>query len=267
MTKLLTVRDLSVSYQHDGKFIHALKKVSFDLGQSERLAVIGESGSGKSSLALALGGLLPPGAELTGDISWPGFAALPRNGRDIGFVFQNPGASLDPVQRVGSQIAEVVRAHRDVSHSRAMEKAVELIGRVQLPEPATIAEAFPHQLSGGQQQRIAIACALAARPKLLVADEATSALDTIVEAAIVDLIATLVRDEAIALIFITHNIALASQLAERIAIFRNGELVELDTADNIISAPTNAYVRQLVSTHLALDSPRLIGAAKPAGQR
>ena len=166
----------------------ALDGISLDLGEGERLAVIGESGSGKSTLALAIAGLLPSTAHVSGQIEWPGLGRQPVSGRDIGFVFQDPGASLDPVMQVGAQIAEVVRAHLGFGRGAAHDKAVELIGRVQLPDPATLASAYPHQLSGGQRQRIAIAAAIAAGPKLLIADEPTSALDTIVQAEIVALI-------------------------------------------------------------------------------
>ena len=222
MTALLSIRDLCVRYANGDAT--ALDGVSFDLAAGERLAVIGESGSGKSTLALAIAGLLPPSAQISGQIEWPGLGRPPASGCDIGFVFQDPGASLDPVMRVGSQIAEVVRAHRGVGRSAAHEIAVELLGRVRLPDPAQLAAAYPHQLSGGQRQRIAIAAAIAACPKLLIADEPTSALDTIVQAEIVALIDGLVKVDAMSLVFISHDIALASGIADRIAVFRQGKL-------------------------------------------
>jgi len=241
---LLSIHDLAVRYPNAA--LPALDGVSLDLGAGERLAVIGESGSGKSTLALAIAGLLPRGTVVSGRIDWPGFEGRPASGRDIGFVFQDPGASLDPVMRVGRQIAEVVRAHSGASWSEARRAAVSLIERVRLPEPARIAEAFPHQLSGGQRQRIAIAAAIAAKPKLLIADEPTSALDTIVQAEIVSLIDGLAKADGMALIFISHDIALASTIADRVAVFRAGRMIEVGPTADILARPREAYTRALI---------------------
>jgi len=241
---LLSVRALAVRYA-DARS-PALDGVSLELGAGERLAVIGESGSGKSTLALAIAGLLPSSASVSGTIGWPGLAGAPRAGRDIGFVFQDPGASLDPLMPVGRQIAEVVRTHRGIGRQAAHHAAVELIARVKLPEPARIAGAWPHQLSGGQRQRIAIAAAICAGPRLLIADEPTSALDAIVQAEIVGLIEGLVADDGMSLIFISHDIALASTIADRIAVFRAGRLVEIGDARQVIDAPREAYTGALL---------------------
>ena len=246
MTPRLLVRNLSVRYGGNSGQAAALYDVSLELGEGERLAVIGESGSGKSTLALAIAGLLPSTAIVSGSIEWPGLGRPPINGRDIGFVFQDPGASLDPVMRVGRQIAEVVRTHFGVGWRDAHASAVELIGRVSLPEPARIAEAFPHQLSGGQKQRIAIASTVCARPKLLIADEPTSALDTIVQAEIVNLVDRLVKEERMSLIFISHDIALASGIADRIAVFRAGRMVEVGGKEDILIRPREAYTQALI---------------------
>jgi peptide/nickel transport system ATP-binding protein len=258
VSPLLSVRDLGVRYRRDGETVNALVGLSFDLGQGERLAVIGESGSGKSTLALTLGNLQPPGSTVTGQISWPALGRRPQNGKDIGFVFQDPSGTLDPVMRVGDQIAEVLRANLGMSNSQAKAHALELLGRVSLPDPAGIAASYPHQLSGGQRQRIAIACAIAAQPKLLIADEATSALDTVVQAEIVRLIETLVREDGLSLIFITHDIALSSSIGDCIAVLRHGRLVEIGKAEQIVSHPTQDYTRQLVRSHIALDAAPLV---------
>jgi peptide/nickel transport system ATP-binding protein len=188
-------------------------------------------------------------------------ATTPLPGRDIGFVFQDPSASLDPIMTVGKQIAEVAHTHLGLDWPQAYAKAKHLLERVRLPDPASAMRAFPHQLSGGQKQRVAIAAAIAAGPKLLIADEATSALDTIVQAEIVSLIRQLVAEDGMTLLFISHDIALAAELARRIAVFRHGELVEIGTTAQIVTAPRQAYTRALLDAHLGLDSEPLLRRA------
>ncbi|MDX8442937.1 ABC transporter ATP-binding protein [Mesorhizobium australafricanum] len=264
MSTLLSIRDLSVRYRRDGAA--ALKGVSVDVESGERLAIIGESGSGKSTLALAVAGLLARGAKVGGTIEWFGahfqtpHSVTPPSigGRDIGFVFQDPSSSLDPVMPVGKQIAEVARTHLDLSWRDSYAKAATLLERVRLPDPDATLRVYPHQLSGGQKQRVAIAAAIAAGPKLLIADEATSALDTIVQAEIVSLIRRLVAEDGMTLLFISHDIALAATLAERIAVLRQGELVELGDTDQILNAPRHAYTRALLDAHLGLDAKPLL---------
>jgi peptide/nickel transport system ATP-binding protein len=182
----------------------------------------------------------------------------PLGGRDIGFVFQDPSASLDPVMTVGKQIAEVARAHLGLTWPQAYAKAKNLLERVRLPDPDSALRAFPHQLSGGQKQRVAIAAAIAAGPKLLIADEATSALDTIVQAEIVALIRRLVAEDGMTLLFISHDIALAAELAQRIAVFRHGQMVEFGEAAQMIGAPRHPYTRALLDAHIGLDAELLV---------
>ncbi|TIL48109.1 MAG: ABC transporter ATP-binding protein [Mesorhizobium sp.] len=182
----------------------------------------------------------------------------PLGGRDIGFVFQDPSASLDPVMPVGEQIAEVAHTHLDLTWSQSYAKAKTLLERVRLPDPDAALRAYPHQLSGGQKQRVAIAAAIAAGPKLLIADEATSALDTIVQAEIVALIRQLVAEDGMTLLFVSHDIALAAELAERIAVFRHGELVEFGATAQIVASPRHAYTRALLDAHLGLDAEPLL---------
>ncbi|WP_352806656.1 ABC transporter ATP-binding protein [Mesorhizobium sp. M0340] len=183
---------------------------------------------------------------------------VPLRGRDIGFVFQDPSASLDPVMPIGKQIAEVARTHLGLDWRHAYARAKILLERVRLPDPDAALRAFPHQLSGGQKQRVAIAAAIAAGPKLLIADEATSALDTIVQAEIVGLIRRLVSEDGMTLLFISHDIGLAAELAERIAVFRHGELLELGATAQVISAPRHAYTRALLDANLGLDAEPLL---------
>ena len=258
MTVLASIRDLTVTYRRDGTEVAALKNISLDIATGERLAIIGESGSGKSTLALAIAGLLPAASQIDGRIEWPGLGRPPLGGRDVGFVFQDPSASLDPVMPIGKQIAEVARTHLGLTWPQAYAKAKNLLERVRLPDPDSALLAFPHQLSGGQKQRVAIAAAIAAGPKLLIADEATSALDTIVQAEIVALIRQLVAEDGMTLLFISHDIALAADLAERIAVFRQGALVELGTTPQIVGAPAQAYTRALLDAHIGLDAEPLL---------
>jgi len=242
---LLAVSGLSVTYA--GSAAPALADVDLSLTEGERLAIIGESGSGKTTLARAVAGLLPPAARMAGAIRWRGREARAHPGRDIGYVFQDPSASLDPVVGIARQIAEVVRTHVGLGWPAAMARAVELLDRVRLPDAGATVHAWPHQLSGGQKQRVAIAAAIAARPALLVADEATSALDTIVQAEIVSLIRRIVDEERMALLFITHDIALAAQLAQRIVVLKGGRMIEAGPAAKVIGAPVDPYTRTLIA--------------------
>ena len=253
---LASLRDVSVHYPKSA--VTALDSVDLDILHGERLAIIGESGSGKSTLALVLAGLLPPEARTEGTVIWPGLSTAPVPGRDIGFVFQDASASLNPVLRIGEQIAEVLVRHADMGWRDAEREAVRLLARVKLPEPERIARAYPHQLSGGQRQRVAIASAVAAKPRLLIADEPTSALDTIVQAQIVALLDELVREAGATLLFITHDIALASGFADRIAVFHKARLVEVGAARTLLSAPAQDYTRRLIGSHVDLSTPPLV---------
>jgi peptide/nickel transport system ATP-binding protein len=256
---LLRITGLAVHYPRATE--PALADVTLEVRRSERLAIVGESGSGKSTLALAIAGLLPPGTRTAGTFDWPDGA--PRLGRDIGMVFQDPGSSLNPVLRIGEQIAEVSRRHLGHTWPAAFAHAAELAARVRLPDPPRLVNAFPHQLSGGQRQRVAIAEAIAAGPALLIADEATSALDTIVQAEIVALLDGLVRERDMTLVFVTHDIALASRFADRNAVFSRGRLVEIGPARDIVERPAEPYTQSLLASHIGLDTPPLIAAPAP----
>ncbi|MBB5665987.1 ABC transporter ATP-binding protein [Rhizobium leguminosarum] len=253
-----SLRQLSVSYRRGRNNAAALEGVDLDIATGERLAIIGESGSGKSTLARALAGLLPDGAKVGGDMLWPALGHPPRPGRDFGFVFQDPGTSLNPVLTIGEQIAEGARRHLGLSWKQASLRAEELLGRVRMPEPDKAMRAYPHQLSGGQRQRVAIAAAIAARPALLIADEATSALDVVVQAEIVRLLDGLVREDGMTLLFITHDIALASGFVDRIAVFRDARLVEAGPVHSVLSAPESGYTAALIASHRDLATPPLI---------
>lgn len=250
---LCRITDLSVRYGHR----IALADVSLDLFTGERLAIVGESGSGKTTFARALADLLPDGSVCGGTIQWSS-GQKPSLGRDLGFVFQDSSASLNPVLQIGEQIAEGAKRHLSLNWRSALAHAQKLLEHVRMPNPVAVARTYPHQLSGGQRQRIAIAAAIASRPSILIADEATSALDTVVQADIVALLDRLVSEAAMTLIFVTHDIALASNLADRVAIFKDGRLVEIGPVAETLSNPTNAYTRDLVAGHYELTSPPLI---------
>jgi len=259
MSSLLArISGLTVAYRAGGQTTAALEAVDLDIVTGERLAIIGESGSGKSTLALALAGLLPDNAEIAGRIAWPAYGEAPHAGRDYGFVFQDAGASLNPVLTIGEQIAEVDQRHLGMGWFEAYGRARRLLERVGIPQPDAALHAYPHQLSGGQRQRVCIASAIAARPKLLIADEPTSALDMVVQAEIVALLEELVREDGMTLLFVTHDIALASGFADRIAVFRGGRLVETGPTTEVLSRPRDAYTASLIASHIDLATPPLV---------
>ncbi|MDQ0391272.1 ABC transporter ATP-binding protein [Labrys monachus] len=253
---LFSLRAFDVVYR-DGAGEHpALLSLDLDIAAGRHLAILGESGSGKSTLAMALAGLLPPGAERRGALAAPGFAAPPRLGRDIGLVFQDPSGSLDPLMRVGDQIAEARRVNRGGSRGEARAAAEAWLGRVAIPEPGLAARRYPHQFSGGQKQRIALAAALAGDPSVLIADEPTSALDTVTQHGIVALLRDVAEAGGLTLIFVTHDIALASGIADDIAILHRGRLVESGPASEVFEAPFHPYTRALLATRLTLGMRR-----------
>jgi len=246
---LLALNDLSVAYGR----VPALSGVTLSLAAGRRLAVLGESGSGKSTLAMALCGLLPAGAVVTGGIAFPGLG-VPVLGRDIGVVFQDPGGSLNPVLTIGEQIAEVAVVHRGQSWRAARAHAARLLDRMGIAHAAEALDRHPHEFSGGQRQRIALAAALAADPVLLVADEPTSALDTVVQHAMVELLDGLVRERGLTLLFVTHDIALASMLADEVAVLHGGRLLEWGAVRPVFRTPAHAYTRALLAARLDLDT-------------
>ncbi|MCX8281331.1 ABC transporter ATP-binding protein [Phyllobacterium sp. 0TCS1.6C] len=248
----LAVKNCSVAYGAQT----ALDDVSLELGRGERLAIIGESGSGKSTLALAIAGLLPGDAVRSGTIDFPGLERAARPGADIGFLFQDASGSLDPMMKIGDQIAEIMMSHRGMGWIAARVEAAQLLDRVRIPKALARLDDYPHQFSGGQKQRIALAAALAGKPQLLIADEPTSALDTVTQRHIVDLLDELVREAALTLVFVTHDVALAAERADRIAVLRHGRIVETAATAGLLSSPAHAYSRALVALHLPLGMAR-----------
>jgi len=246
----LEVTDLVVEI--DGR--HVVDHVSFAVPSGARMGLIGESGSGKSLTALAILGLLPEGARVRGSIRWNGreliglrdrdLAAL--RGDEIGMVFQEPQTALNPIRTVGRQIAESVRIHHDVSRAEARRIAVDEARRVMLPDPEALVKRYPHQLSGGQRQRVAIAMALACEPRLLIADEPTTALDVTIQAEILQLLLGLVSDGGMSLVFITHDLAVLSQVATHGVVLEHGRVVESGAVSQLLTAPAHPVTQGLL---------------------
>jgi peptide/nickel transport system ATP-binding protein len=231
-----------------------LRGVDLAVDEGEVLGLVGESGSGKSMTALSVMQLLPPGAQATGKINFAGRDLLARSeatmcrirGREIGMVFQEPMTALNPLKTIGEQIAEGLRWHTGASRAGAMDRARALLSRVGLPSDRATASRYPHQLSGGQRQRVVIAIAIACRPKLLIADEPTSALDVTTQAQILDLLRGLVAEERLALLLITHDLAVVAEMADRLAIMKDGEIVETGETSALFRALRHPYSRRLI---------------------
>jgi len=233
--------------------------VSLDVRAGETLCLVGESGCGKSLTCLAAMGLTSePLIRKSGRISFLGqdLSLLRENqlaeirGRDMAMIFQDATAALNPVRRVGMQIAEVLVVHRGLTWSQATKQAVELLASVGIPDPAGRANAYPHQLSGGMNQRVMIAMALACRPKLLIADEATTALDVTTEAQILKLMKELQAETGAAMIFVTHDLGVVAEIADRVAVMYSGRVVETATVDDLFERPLHPYTRGLMACRL-----------------
>jgi oligopeptide/dipeptide ABC transporter ATP-binding protein len=251
----LSVVDLTIEVHRPDGWLPAVRNVSFDLATGERIAVVGESGSGKSLTALSLGCLLPPGARVrSGEVRLDGhnlYVAQPREvrearGRTIAFVFQNPMSSLDPLLRVGRQIEETMEAHALGTHRTRRARAIELLERVGVRDAARRVRDYPHQFSGGMRQRVMIASALAANPKILVADEPTTALDVTVQAEILELLRSLSNELDLGLILITHDLAVARQIADRVIVMYAGRVLETGPSRAIIEQPDHPYSQALL---------------------
>ncbi len=246
----LEVRDLTVDI--DGRRV--VDGVSFEVPDGARVGLIGESGSGKSLTALAILGLLPDGASAAGSIRWNGRELIGLDDRqlaelrgdEIGIVFQEPRTALNPIRTVGRQIAESIRIHEKASKRDAATRAVAEAARVALPDPERIVNRYPHQLSGGQRQRVAIAMALACRPRLLIADEPTTALDVTIQAEILELLQSLVADDGMSLVFITHDLAVLSQIATDGVVLEDGRVVERAPVARLLTAPSSPVTRGLL---------------------
>ncbi|SFY52887.1 dipeptide ABC transporter ATP-binding protein [Streptomyces sp. F-1] len=269
---ILELDDLGVVFTTESAQVPAVRGVSLHVRPGETLALVGESGSGRSTVALAAMGLLPGNARVTGravidgtDVvaaDEAGLAAL--RGRTVSMVFQEPATALDPLTRIGKQIAEVIRNHREVSAKEAAAEAVDLLRRVGIPEPEKRGAAYPFQLSGGQRQRVVIAMAIANDPALLIADEPTTALDVTVQAEILDLLRRLAAETGTGVLLVTHNMGVVADFADRVAVMYHGEIVETGPVEDVLLRPTHDYTRRLLA---AVPRLSVAEAGRPAPAR
>ncbi|ALM82784.1 ABC transporter ATP-binding protein [Bordetella sp. N] len=261
---VLELRDLRTEFRIGGKWHAAVRDVSLNVKRNETLAVVGESGSGKSVTALSILRLLPAAGARHGGgqilLEGRDLAVLPEKqmarlrGDALAMIFQEPMTSLNPTMRVGDQIAEAIRQHRKLSNKEARAEALQALEEVKIPAAATRYDDYPHQFSGGMRQRVMIAMALACKPKVLLADEPTTALDVTIQAQILSLLAELKTVRGMAVVFITHNLGVVAQIADRVAVMYAGEVVETADVDTLFANPTHPYTEALLRAMPRVDT-------------
>lgn len=264
MKKLLEVKDLHISFHTFAGEVQAIRGVDFDLNEGETLAIVGESGSGKSVTTKSIMRLLPPGnSEIkAGNILFNGKDLTKASekemqkvrGQDISMIFQDPMTSLNPTMTIGKQIMEPLLKHQKLSKQEAKERAIKLLDLVGIPKPEIRLKQYPHQFSGGMRQRVVIAIALACAPKVLIADEPTTALDVTIQGQILDLMKDLQKQIETSIIFITHDLGVVANVADRVAVMYGGKIVEIGTVDEIFYNPQHPYTWGLISSMPSLDS-------------
>ncbi|NAP00567.1 ATP-binding cassette domain-containing protein [Halomonas sp. MG34] len=264
MKKLLEVKDLHISFHTFAGEVQAIRGVDFDLNEGETLAIVGESGSGKSVTTKSIMRLLPPGnSEIkAGNILFNGKDLTKASekemqkvrGQDISMIFQDPMTSLNPTMTIGKQIMEPLLKHQKLSKQEAKERAIQLLDLVGIPKPEIRLKQYPHQFSGGMRQRVVIAIALACAPKVLIADEPTTALDVTIQGQILDLMKDLQKQIETSIIFITHDLGVVANVADRVAVMYGGKIVEIGTVDEIFYNPQHPYTWGLISSMPSLDS-------------
>lgn len=263
MNALLSIDNLTISARKDGQWTPIVKGSNFHLATNEVLGIVGESGSGKSVTSLAVMGLLPKGIlKITGgSITFEGLdvSALSQKelrklrGGEISMIFQEPMSSLNPSLKCGFQVAEILEEHTELSQSEIKSKVLELFEKVKLPNPEAIYNRYPHEISGGQKQRVMIAMAIACNPKILIADEPTTALDVTVQKEIVLLLKDLQQQTGMSIIFISHDLSLVSEIADRVVVMYRGDIVEQGNAKEIFNSPQHTYTKALISSRPSLD--------------
>ena len=276
---LLSVKDLELSFKNDYGSVKILNKISFDIHKGETVGIVGESGCGKSMTSLCIMQLLnTPPAMIKGSIQLQGRELLKLTdkqmqkirGNRISMIFQEPMTSLNPVFTIGNQLSETFMLHQGMNKKQAMEKSVELLRMVKIPLPEQRVKEFPHQLSGGMRQRVMIAMALACRPELLICDEPTTALDVTIQAQILDLMRGLQKELGTAIMFITHDLGVVSEMCDRVLVLYCGEVVEKASIDDVFQNPKHPYTEGLMSTLPKFDQPGKLatipGVVPPAGK-
>ncbi|MEB2298186.1 ABC transporter ATP-binding protein [Lysinibacillus xylanilyticus] len=261
---ILEVKDLKINFKTYAGLVHAVRGVNFDLKEGETLAIVGESGSGKSVTSNALMKLIPqpPGIYESGQILFNGRDLVPLSdkemskirGNEIAMIFQDPMTSLNPTMKVGRQITEVILHHKKVSKADAKKRAIELLTQVGIPFPEKRYNQYPHEFSGGMRQRVVIAIALAADPKLLIADEPTTALDVTIQAQILELMKEIQKNSKTSIIFITHDLGVVANIADRVAVMYAGQIVEYGTVNDIFYNPKHPYTWGLLGSMPDLDN-------------
>ncbi|KUF36400.1 MULTISPECIES: ABC transporter ATP-binding protein [Lysinibacillus] len=261
---ILEVKDLKINFKTYAGLVRAVRGVNFDLKEGETLAIVGESGSGKSVTSNALMKLIPqpPGIYESGQILFNGRDLVPLTdkemskvrGNEIAMIFQDPMTSLNPTMKVGRQITEVILQHKKVSKADAKKRAIELLTQVGIPFPEKRYNQYPHEFSGGMRQRVVIAIALAADPKLLIADEPTTALDVTIQAQILELMKEIQKNSKTSIIFITHDLGVVANIADRVAVMYAGQIVEYGTVNDIFYNPKHPYTWGLLGSMPDLDN-------------
>lgn len=264
MKKVLEVTDLNISFHTFAGEVQAIRGVNFELFEGETLAIVGESGSGKSVTTKSIMRLLPPGnSEIKKgkilfndkDITQASEKQMQKiRGKDISMIFQDPMTSLNPTMTIGKQIMEPLLKHQKLSRDKAKERAIRLLDLVGIPKPEVRLKQYPHQFSGGMRQRVVIAIALACAPKVLIADEPTTALDVTIQGQILDLMKELQKEIETSIIFITHDLGVVANVADRVAVMYGGKIVEVGTVDEIFYNPQHPYTWGLISSMPSLDT-------------
>ena len=260
---VLKVEDLKVEFKTEDSIVNAVKNISFEIRKGETVGIVGESGSGKSVTSLAVMGLIPkPHGKISkGSIHFKGQDLTKVSdddirkirGNDISMIFQEPMTSLNPVYRCGDQVVEAIRIHQKMSKKEAIALTVELFEKVQLPDPQRIFKAYPHEISGGQKQRVMIAMAMSCNPEILIADEPTTALDVTVQKTILDLMQQLKDERDMAIMFITHDLGVIAEIADRVIVMYHGNIVEEGTVQEIFQKPQHPYTKGLLACRPPLD--------------